>query len=153
HIPLKEVADVTEQSGASFIYREANARYIPIAFSVRGRDLQSTITDAESRIREKIDLPTGYYLKWAGEFQQLQEAVERLAVIIPITLLLIFFLLYGSFRNITDPLLVLASVPFALSGGIITLLITGTDLSISATVGFICVLGVVVLNGVVLLQF
>lgn len=153
YIPLKEVAEVTKQSGASFIYREANSRYIPIAFSVRDRDLQSTIADAQARIQEAVDLPPGYRLHWAGEFQQLQAALERLVVIIPITLLLILFLLYGNFRNLTDSLLVLASVPFALSGGILALLITGTDLSISATVGFICVLGVVVLNGVVLLQF
>jgi heavy metal efflux system protein len=153
YIPLKEVADVTTQSGASFIYREANARYIPIAFSVRGRDLQSTIADAESRIHEQIVLPTGYRLEWAGEFEQLQTALKRLMVIIPITLVLVFILLYGNFRNIVDPLLVLASVPFSLIGGILALLITGTDLSISATVGFICVLGVVVLNGVVLVGF
>lgn len=153
YIPLKEVADVTTQSGASFIYREANARYIPIAFSVRGRDLQSTIADAESRILESVELPAGYRLEWAGEFEQLQAALERLMIIVPVTLFLILFLLYGNFRNITDPLLVLSSVPFALTGGILALLITGTDLSISATVGFICVLGVVVLNGVVLVGF
>jgi heavy metal efflux system protein len=153
YIPLKEVADVTTQSGASFIYREANARYIPIAFSVRGRDLQSTIADAEARILESVELPAGYRLEWAGEFEQLQAALERLMIIVPVTLFLILFLLYGNFRNITDPLLVLASVPFALTGGILALLITGTDLSISATVGFICVLGVVVLNGVVLVGF
>ena len=153
YIPLKEVADVTTQSGASFIYREANARYIPIAFSVRGRDLQSTIADAETRILKNVELPAGYRLEWAGEFEQLQAALQRLMVIVPITLLLILFLLYGNFKNITDPLLVLASVPFALIGGILALLITGTDLSISATVGFICVLGVVVLNGVVLVGF
>jgi heavy metal efflux system protein len=153
YIPLKEVADVTTQSGASFIYREANARYIPIAFSVRGRDLQSTIGDAEARILESVELPAGYRLEWAGEFEQLQAALERLMIIVPVTLFLILFLLYGNFRNITDPLLVLSSVPFALTGGILALLITGTDLSISATVGFICVLGVVVLNGVVLVGF
>lgn len=153
YIPLKEVANVTTQSGASFIYREANARYIPIAFSVRGRDLQSTIADAEARIVESVELPSGYRLEWAGEFEQLQAALQRLAIIVPITLFLILFLLYGNFRNIADPLLVLASVPFALVGGVLALLITGTDLSISATVGFICVLGVVVLNGVVLVGF
>ena len=153
YIPLKEVADVITQSGASFIYREANARYIPIAFSVRGRDLQSTIADAESRILENVALPAGYRLEWAGEFQQLQAASERLMIIVPLTLLIILFLLYGNFKNITDPLIVMASVPFALIGGVLALMITGTDISISATVGFICVLGVVVLNGVVLVGF
>ncbi len=153
YIPLKEVADVTTRSGASFIYREANARYIPIAFSVRGRDLQSTISDAENRILESVALPSGYRLAWAGEFQQLQDALARLMIVVPLTLLLILFLLYGNFKNITDSLIVLASVPFAVIGGVLALIITDTDLSISATVGFICVLGVVVLNGVVLVGF
>ncbi|TVR81234.1 MAG: efflux RND transporter permease subunit [Saprospirales bacterium] len=153
YIPLKEVADVFTQSGASFIYREANARYIPIAFSVRGRDLQSTIADAEARIVDNVTFPSGYRLEWAGEFQQLQAALERLMIIVPLTLLIILFLLYMNFKSITDSLLVMASVPFSLIGGILALIITGTDLSISATVGFICVLGVVVLNGVVLVGF
>ena len=153
YIPLKEVADVIVQSGASFIYRESNARYIPIAFSVRGRDLQSTISDAESRILKNVALPSGYRLEWAGEFQQLKEALDRLKIVVPLTLLLILLLLYGNFKNATDPLIVLASVPFALIGGILALLITGTDLSISATVGFICVLGAVILNGVILVGF
>ncbi len=153
YIPLKEVADVYTQAGASFIYREANARYIPIAFSVRGRDLQSAVNDAEESILQNVEFPSGYRLEWAGEFQQLQAALQRLMVVVPITLLLILFLLYGNFKNLTDPILVLASVPFSLVGGILALIITGTDLSISATVGFICVLGVVVLNGVVLVGF
>lgn len=153
HIPLKEVASVENMAGASFIYREANARYIPIAFSVRGRDLQSTIAEAENRIREQVELPPGYRLSWAGEFQQLQEALERLMVIVPLTLLIILCLLYGNFRSMVDSFIVLASVPPALIGGVLALLITGTDLSISATVGFICVLGVVILNGVVLVGF
>lgn len=153
YLPLKEVADVYKQSGASFVYREANQRYIPVSFSVRGRDLQGTIADAQAQITEKIALPAGYRLQWAGEFQQLQQALERLAVIVPVTLLIILFLLYGSFKNMTDTVLVLISVPFALSGGVLALVLTGTELSISAAVGFICVLGVVILNGVVLLRF
>ena len=153
HIPLKEVATVTSLAGASFIYREANSRYIPIAFSVRGRDLQSTIADAQRRISEQVVLPTGYRLGWAGEFQQLRDALSRLMIIVPLTLLLILILLYGNFKNMTDALIVLLSVPPALIGGMLALLVTGTDLSISATVGFICVLGVVILNGVVLVGF
>jgi len=153
HIPLREVADVEAQSGASYIYREENARYIPIAFSVRGRDLQSTIADAESRIAEQVTLPSGYRLAWAGEFQQLQAALDRLMIVVPLTLFLILCLLYGNFRNLRDPLVVLSSVPPALTGGILALWVTGTELSISATVGFICVLGVVILNGVVLVGF
>lgn len=153
HIPLREVAEVSSQSGASYIYREGNARYIPIAFSVRGRDLQSTIDDARTRINEHVELPPGYRLAWAGEFRQLQEALGRLMVIVPLTFFLIFCLLYGNFRNFRDPSILLASVPVALTGGLLALLITGNELSISATVGFICVLGVVILNGVVLIEF
>jgi heavy metal efflux system protein len=150
HIPLREVADVVERPGASFIYREGNARYIPIKFSVRDRDLQSTIADLETRIRRSVDLPPGYRLAWAGEFRQLRDALDRLMVVVPITLAIILCLLYGYFRNALDTLIVLGSVPPALIGGVLALLVTGTDFSISAAVGFICVLGVVVLNGVVL---
>ncbi|MDG5800620.1 CusA/CzcA family heavy metal efflux RND transporter [Marinilabiliaceae bacterium ANBcel2] len=153
YIPLKEVAKVYTQSGASFIYREGNARYIPIAFSVRGRDLQGTVNEAEASILEQVDLPTGYRMEWAGEFQQLQDAIDRLIVVIPLSIILIVFLLYIHFRNLRDCLLVLASVPFAMIGGVLILIITGTDFSISATVGFICVLGEVVLNGVILVSF
>jgi cobalt-zinc-cadmium resistance protein CzcA len=149
-IPLREVADVVSQPGASFIYREGNARYLPIKFSVRGRDLKSTIADAESRIHKSVQLPPGFRLKWAGEFQQLQDALDRLMIVVPITLCVIFALLYGYFQSLLNSLIVLGSVPLALLGGVFALLVSRTDLSISATVGFICVLGVVILNGVVL---
>ena len=150
-IPLRQVADIVKQTGASFIYREGNARYLPIKFSVRGRDLENTIADADARIRQLIQLPAGYRVEWAGEFQQLRAAVARLLIIVPITLVLIVALLYGYFRSIRNTLIVFAAVPMALIGGVVSLLVTGTSFSISAAVGFISLFGVSILDGVVLI--
>lgn len=151
-IPLSQVAEMVRQAGASFIYREDNGRYIPIKFSVRGRDLQSTINEIEARIRASIQLPAGYHYEWAGEFQELQEAVRRLAVVVPISIVIIFFLLYTTFRSVRDALILLLTMPPALTGGVFTLLVTGTTFSISAAVGFISLFGVSVLGGVVLMS-
>lgn len=151
-IPLRQVADISRQTGASFVYREDNSRYIPIKFSVRGRDLQSTIDEAERKIKQSVSLPSGYHYEWAGEFEELQEAVRRLEMVVPISLVLIFFLLYTSFRNFSDPLLLLFTVPVGLVGGIVALLLTHTNFSISAAVGFISLFGVTVLGGVILLS-
>jgi cobalt-zinc-cadmium resistance protein CzcA len=151
-IPLKQVAQIERQTGASFIYREDNARYIPIKFSVRGRDLQSTIAEAEAKIRQSVSLPSGYHYEWAGEFQELQAAVKRLEIVIPISLLLILMLLYGAFRSLVDALLLLGTVPLALIGGLTSLLVTRTNFSISAAVGFISLFGVSVLGGVILVS-
>src|SRR5262245_44963091 len=151
-IPLKELAEITRQTGASFIYREDNARYIPIKFSVRGRDLQSTIDEIQSQIRSRVRLPAGYRYEIAGEFQELQEAVGRLAITVPISVLIIFFLLYMTFRNPGDASLLLAAMPFALTGGVFALLITGTNFSISSAVGFVSLFGVSVLGGVILIS-
>jgi len=151
-IPLKQVAEVTKQTGASFIYREDNARYIPVKFSVRGRDLQSTIAEAEAKIRQQVNLPPGYRYEWAGEFQELQEAIRRLEIVVPISLLIIFFLLYSAFRSVRDALLLLGTVPLALVGGMLSLLLTRTNFSISAAVGFISLFGVSVLGGVILVS-
>ncbi|MBO0724632.1 MAG: efflux RND transporter permease subunit [Blastocatellia bacterium] len=151
HVPLRQVAEIERRSGASFVYREDNARYIPIKFSVRGRDLQSTIAEAEAKIKQRIQLPPGYHYEWAGEFQELQEAVRRLEIVIPISMLIIFFLLYTAFRNLIDPLLLLGTTPIALTGGAFALLATKTNFSISAAVGFISLFGVTALGGVILL--
>jgi cobalt-zinc-cadmium resistance protein CzcA len=152
-VPLTYVADMTKQTGASFIYREDNARYIPIKFSVRGRDLQSTLTEAERQIRSQVRLPEGYTYRWAGEFEELQAAIRRLQVIVPVSLLLIFCLLYGTFRSLRDAVLVLGAVPLALLGGMLSLLVTHTTFSISAAVGFISLFGVAVLDGVILVSY
>jgi cobalt-zinc-cadmium resistance protein CzcA len=151
-IPLKQVADVVKQTGASFIYREDNARYIPVKFSVRGRDLQSTIGEAERKLSEQVQLPAGYHYEWAGEFQELQAAVARLEIVVPISLLIIFFLLYSAFRNLRDALLLIGTVPLALIGGLLSLLLTHTNFSIAAAVGFISLFGVSVLGGVILVS-
>ena len=151
-IPLKQLAEIVKQTGASFIYREDNARYIPVKFSVRGRDLQSTIAEAERKIGEQVQLPAGYHYEWAGEFQELQAAVARLEIVVPISLVIIFFLLYSMFRNLRDPLLLIGTVPLALIGGLLSLLITHTNFSISAAVGFISLFGVTVLGGVILVS-
>jgi len=151
-IPLKQVAEIVKQTGASFIYREDNARYIPVKFSVRGRDLQSTIAEAERKLSAQIHLPQGYHYEWAGEFQELEAAVARLEIIVPVSLLIIFFLLYSTFRNLRDALLLIGTVPLALIGGMLSLLVTHTNFSIAAAVGFISLFGVSVLGGVILVS-
>src|SRR3989454_1490697 len=152
YVPLKQVAEIVKQTGASFIYHEDNMRYIPVKFSVRGRDLQSTIAEAEAKITQQVRLPQGYRYAWAGEFQELQEAVRGLAIVVPVSLMLIFFLLYGAFGNLRDAFLLLGTVPLALLGGILSLLVTHTNFSISAAVGFISLFGVSVLGGVILMS-
>ncbi len=152
-VPLRDVADITKQTGASYIYREDNARYIPIKFSVRDRDLQSTIAEADAKIKQKVKLPAGYHFEWAGEFQELQEAAKRLEIVVPISILLILCLLYANFRSLRDSFLVFSAAPPALIGGILALLLTHTTFSISAAVGFISLFGVSMLNGVVLISY
>jgi len=152
-VPLRDLADITKQTGASYIYREDNARYIPIKFSVRDRDLQTTIAEAEQKIRQGITLPAGYRFEWAGEFQELQEAIRRLEIVVPISIVLILCLLYANFRSLTDALLVFGAAPPALTGGVLALLVTRTNFSISAAVGFISLFGVSMLNGVVLVSY
>ena len=151
-VPLGDVADVSLKEGAFMIYRENGRRYIPVKFSVRGRDLAGTIRDAETRIHANVRLPQGYHYEWAGEYESLREEEHRLAVVIPITLIAILALLYIAFRSFRHALLVLVMLPFAAIGGILSLLITGTPLSISAAVGFASVIGVSTLGGVVLVS-
>jgi len=151
-IPLKQVAEIVKQTGASFIYREDNARYIPVKFSVRGRDLQSTIAEAEKKLSEQVRIPPGYHYEWAGEFQELQAALARLEIVVPVSLLIVFFLLYSAFGNLRDALLLLGTVPLALIGGMLSLLATHTNFSIAAAVGFISLFGVSVLGGVILVS-
>jgi cobalt-zinc-cadmium resistance protein CzcA len=123
-----------------------------VKFSVRGRDLQSTIAEAEAKITSQVHLPQGYRYAWAGEFQELQEAVRRLEIVVPVSLVIVFFLLYGTFGNLRDAFLLLGTVPLALIGGILSLLVTHTTFSISAAVGFISLFGVSVLGGVILVS-
>jgi Putative silver efflux pump len=151
-IPLKQLAQIAKQTGAAFIYREDNARYIPIKFSVRGRDLQSTIEEIQSRIQSQAPLPAEYHYEIAGEFQELQQALGRLAITVPVSILIIFFLLYNTFRSLGDAALLLGVMPFAVTGGVLSLFITGTHFSISSAVGFLSLFGVYVLDGVILIS-
>jgi cobalt-zinc-cadmium resistance protein CzcA len=151
-IPLKQLASISVQTGAFIIYRENNERYIPIKFSVRGRDLAGTVEEAQLRVAKEIQLPERYRIEWAGEYDQLKREQKRLTLIVPISLLVILFLLYVTFNSLRDALLVLATVPFALIGGILALVVTGTHFSISAAVGVISTLGVAILGGVLLIS-
>ncbi len=153
YIPLSELADITLDTGASYIYREATQRYIPVKFSVRGRDLGSTVAEAQQRIAQNVKFPNGYRIEWSGEFEELQQAKERLAIIVPISLATILVLLYGLFNSFRDCLLALAGIPFAVAGGVLALYFLGLDFSISAAVGFISLFGVSVMNGILIMTY
>ena len=150
-IPLKQITNISMQTGAFIIYRENNERYIPIKFSVRGRDLEGTVREAASRIRERVSIPERYRIEWHGEYDQLQDEKQRLAKIIPLSLVIILFLVYLTVNSFLDAVLVLFAVPFALIGGVFSLLLTGTDFSISAAVGFISLFGVAIQGGLILI--
>ncbi len=151
-IPLKQLASISTQAGAFIIYRENNERYIPIKFSVRGRDLESTVTQAQETLASRVQLAERYRIEWAGEYDQLKDEQKRLTVIVPLALLLILFLLYIAFDSVRDAFLVLVTVPFALIGGVLSLVVTGTAFSISSAVGVISTLGVSILGGVLLIS-
>ncbi|MEO6829073.1 MAG: efflux RND transporter permease subunit, partial [Acidobacteriaceae bacterium] len=151
-VPLGEVADVSIRDGAFAIYREGGRRYVPIKFSVRGRDLQSTIRDLQERLVQQVKMPPGYEYTWAGEFDSLQKEMRRLSFIVPISLLMILGLLYILFLSFRDALFVMVVIPFGMLGGVLSLLITHTPFSISAAVGFTSVLGLNTLGAVVFLR-
>jgi cobalt-zinc-cadmium resistance protein CzcA len=151
-VPLGTIADVSLKNGAFMIYHEGGRRYIPIKFSVRGRDLASAIQDLKQQLSDKVKLPSGYNYTWAGEFDSLQQEQKRLAFIIPVSLAVIFVLLYIQFRTWRDAFIVLGTLPFAAIGGILTLFLTRTSFSISAAVGFTSLTGVATLGAVVFLS-
>lgn len=150
-VPLSAIADVTLRNGAFMIYHEGGRRYIPIKFSVRGRDLASAIHDLQQQLNAKIKLPNGYNYTWAGEFDSLRKEQRRLALIVPVSVAIILVLLYIQFRSWKDALIVIATLPFAAIGGVAALWITGTPFSISAAVGFTSLTGVATLCAVVFL--
>ena len=152
-IPLGELASITPEASPSVIYREDGLRYSPVKFSVRGRDLQSTITDAQRQIRQTVRLPPDSHLEWSGEINELKDAMGRLVVIIPLTLLLIGFLTYSAVGNIVDTLLVLINIPVACSGGILALLITGEPFSVSAAMGFISIFGIAIQDAMLVVTY
>ncbi len=153
YIALSDVGDVKLESGAAYIYRENSQRFIPLKYSVRGRDLGSTVAEAQERVAENVPLPPGYRMEWAGEFGALVEAKKRLAVIVPLSLLLILMLLYSLFNSVRDSLLALSGIPFAVAGGILGLYVAGLNASVSAAVGFISLFGVSAMDGILLVSY
>ncbi|WP_338869953.1 CusA/CzcA family heavy metal efflux RND transporter [Spirosoma sp. SC4-14] len=151
-IPLKEIATIRQITGPAFIYRDLNQRFIGVKFSVRGRDLGSTIAEAQQRVREKLQLEKGYSVEWVGEFENQVRATDQLAKVVPISIAAIFVILFITFGNAKDAGLVLLNVPFALIGGILALHTTGVNFGISAGVGFIALFGICVQNGVILIS-
>lgn len=152
-IPLSTVADVKLVSGYSFIYRENQSRYIPISFAVRGRDLGSAILEAQTKIDRQVVLPPGARLEWVGEFGELQNALSRLEIVVPISLLAIGILLFINFGSLRDTALAASVMPMALAGGIFALFVTGTAFSVSAAIGFIGLFGISVMGGILVLSY
>jgi heavy metal efflux system protein len=153
YVPLTEVANVTLDTGASYIFHERSRRFIPIKFSVRGRDLGGAVAEAKEKIAKAIGLPAGYTMEWSGEFEELEQAQKRLAVVVPLSLLLILGLLYALFNSLRDSLLVLTGIPFAVAGGIIALAVSGEAFGISAAIGFVSLFGVSVMNGILIMTY
>ena len=151
-VPLKEISSIIKDNGPAFIYRDDMKRYIGVKFSIRDRDLGSTIAEAQQKVEKNVKLPEGYSIGWTGEFENQVRATKRLSQVVPISLILIFFLLFIMFGNIKDSALVLANVPFALIGGILALHLTGMNFGISAGVGFIALFGICIQNGVILIS-
>src|SRR5277367_3648018 len=151
-VPLSAVADVSLRNGAFMVYHEGGRRYIPIKFSVRGRDLASAIQDLQQQLTAKVKLPSGYDYTWAGEFDSLLKEQKRLAIIIPVSVLIILGLLYIQFRTWKDAFIIVGTLPFAAVGGVFTLFFTHTSFSISAAVGFTSLTGVATLGAVVFLS-
>jgi cobalt-zinc-cadmium resistance protein CzcA len=153
YIALGDVAEVRLETGAAYIYRQNTERFVPIKYSVRGRDLGSTVADAQARIAKNVQLKEGYRLEWSGEFGALVEAKKRLAIIIPLSLMLIMMLLYSLFNSVRDSLLALSGIPFAACGGILGLYLFGLNASVSAAVGFISLFGVSAMDGILLVSY
>jgi heavy metal efflux system protein len=152
-IPLGDVADVRLTSGAAFIYREQQQRYVPIKFSVRGRDLGSAVLEAQHAVDSAVLLPGGYRLEWVGEFGNLQEAAARLGVAVPLSLALIVLLLYLNFGSFRDALLAASVIPMAMLGGIFALWVSGTPFSVSSAIGFVALFGIAAMDGILILSY
>ncbi|MDB6090053.1 MAG: CusA/CzcA family heavy metal efflux transporter, partial [Gammaproteobacteria bacterium] len=152
-VPLGDVASVQLISGPSFIYREHQERYVPIKFSVRGRDLGSAVLEAERKVAEQVRLPGGYRLEWVGEFGNLQDALHRLALVVPLSIALICVLLFVNFGSLVDVLLAASVIPMALIGGIFALAFTGTPFSVSAAIGFVALFGIATMDGIIVLSY
>ena len=152
-VPLSEVATIREEEGPAQIRREDRTRIVRVEVNLRGRDLLSWVRDAQAAVDAAIDLPGGYAIEWSGQFENFERASKRLAVVVPVALLLIFGMLLWNFNDIRYAVAVYAVVPFALTGGMVGLILRGMEFSIPAAVGFIALAGVAVLNGVILATF
>lgn len=151
YVPLKEIATIDFHTGPAFIYREGNSRYIGVGFSIEGRDLGSTIAEARKKVDAEVEIPSYNKVEWAGEFESKERASKQLMVVVPISLLLILFLLYMNFGNVKDTIIAALTLPFAFIGGLISLWVTGTVFGISAGIGFIILFGVSTINGLILI--
>jgi cobalt-zinc-cadmium resistance protein CzcA len=152
-VSLAQLCKIQVADGASEVYREGNERYIAIKYSVRGRDLGSTVEEAIQKVREKVELPTGYHLKWEGEYASQKRANARLLIVLPITIMIIFIILYTMFKSFKWAMLIMANIAIAPVGGLLALLLTGTNFSVSSGVGFLALFGVSVQTGVIMLEY
>jgi cobalt-zinc-cadmium resistance protein CzcA len=151
-VPLSEVASINLVSGAAYIYREQQERYLPIKFSVRERDLGSAIQEAQQKIAEQVQLPPGSRIEWVGEFGNLQDAIKRLSIVVPISLTLIAVLIWFNFGSVVDTILTMTVIPMAVFGGVVGLLFSGIPFSVSAAIGFIALFGISVMDGIIILS-
>ncbi|SEW40764.1 cobalt-zinc-cadmium resistance protein CzcA [Chitinophaga sp. YR573] len=151
-VPIKNIATIRTLTGPSIIFRDDNRRYTAVKFSIRGRDMGSAVAEAQAKVDKQVKLAKGYELQWAGDFENQQRATKRLTQVVPISLLLIFLILFVMFGNVKDAGMVLLNVPFAIIGGIAALLVSGTNFSISAGIGFIALFGICIQNGVILIS-
>ena len=152
-IPLEELAAIGIQSGSMNISRESGMRVSAIGVFIRGRDMGSIVQEMQTRVKKNVALPAGYTMRWGGEFENQQRAMARLMIIVPVSVFMIFVLLFDAFKSVKNALLILLNVPFALIGGIVALFLTGIHLSVSAAIGFIALFGQAVLNGVVMVSY
>jgi cobalt-zinc-cadmium resistance protein CzcA len=152
-VSLAQLCKIQEEDGGSEIYREGNRRYIAVKYSVRGRDLGSTVEEAMKKVDEQIKLPLGYGVKWEGEYASQKRANARLLIVLPVTIFIIFILLYTMFKSFKWSLLILLNIAVAPIGGLLALLITGTHFSVSSGVGFLALFGVCVQTGVIMLEY
>ncbi len=152
-VSLAQLCNISETDGASEVYREGNRRYVAIKYSVRGRDLGSTVGEAIKKVNEQVKLPTGYSIDWEGEYESQKRANQRLLIVLPITILIIFVILYTMFNSFKWAILILANIAIAPVGGLLALLITGTNFSVSSGVGFLALFGVSVQTGVIMLEY
>jgi cobalt-zinc-cadmium resistance protein CzcA len=153
YIPLSDLGTIRMHEGPGRINREKLQRYLPVSFNTHGRDIESIVTEAQQRIAREVQLPEGYTLVWGGSFENMQRAMARIWIIVPVTIVVIFLLLISSFSSIKQAALIILNLPFALIGGIVALWVTGEYVSVPASVGFINLFGVAVLNGIVLVSY